>query len=241
MKLKINIVKRKRKDNSRKGFSMLGKILLYSLSFNLLLGAIFTVFEPSLIKAATDTVLVTLGITSEITISAPSDVNLSSIAGMTGGSSTSSAITWTVVTDDTSGYTLKIEEDHLLRKGVGANQTIANYTEAVAGTPDYNWGAVGAGNEEFGFAPSSGTDIVQKFKNATSICNQAGGSVTDSQCWSPIPITPATAETIASSATFTPDGGTASAIKVKVEVGSGNHVEEGSFTCTITATAAVQS
>lgn len=236
MKLKISLVRKKdkQKDSFFRGISK--AFWLSSLGVSSLF-AFFAAFEPGLIKAVTDEVLVSLGITSEITLSAPSDVVLSDIAGMTGGSSTSSAISWTVVTNDTAGYTLKIEEDHLLRKGTGSNQTIANYTEAAAGTPDYNWGAVGAGNEEFGFAPSSGSDWVQKFKNATSTCNQSGGSITDSQCWSPIPITPATAETIAQTAAVTADGGSATAIKVKAEVGSGNHLEEGTFSCTITATA----
>ena len=198
---------------------------------------IFACQEPGLIKAVTDDVLVTLGITGEVTISHPSDVVLSDIPGMTGGSSTSSALTWTVTTSSANGYTLKIEKDHLLRKGTGSNQTIADYTEAAAGTPDYNWGSVGAGNEEFGFAPSSGADFVQKFKNNTTTCNQAAGSITDLQCWSPIPITPATAENIAYSASPTDGDGTDTAIKVKAEVGSSNNLEEGSFTCTITATA----
>lgn len=213
------------------------KNLIISVGLFFALAIAFTFQEPGLIKAITDDVLVSLGITGEITISNPSDVVLSDIAGMTGGSSTSSAITWTVTTSSANGYTLKIEKDHLLRKGTGSNQTIAEYTEASAGTPDYNWGAVGAGNEEFGFAPSAGDDWVQKFKNATSTCNQSGGSITDSQCWSPIPTTPATAETIAYSASPTDGDGTDTALKVKAEVGSSNHLEEGTFTCTITATA----
>lgn len=197
----------------------------------------FVSLEPSISKAVTDDVLVTLGITGELTISTPDDVVLSSIPGMTGGNSTSSAITWNVNTSSVNGYTLKIEKDHLLRKGTGSNQTIADYTEASAGTPDLDWGAVGAGNEEFGFAPSSGADIVQKFKNSTGSCNQAAGSVTDLKCWSPIPTTGGTAETISYSGSATEGGGTNTSIKVKAEVGSGNHVEEGTFTATITATA----
>lgn len=222
---------------NRKKRSALKKALMAgSLSLFVVLPS-FTLLEPAITKAITDTVLVTLGITSEITISSPSDVTLTSIPGMTGGSSTSSAISWNIVTNDTAGYTLKIEKDHVLRKGTGTNQQFTDYSEAAAGTPDYSWGAVGSGNEEFGFAPSSGTDVVQKFKNNSTICNQSGGSVTDGYCWSPIPTTGGTAETIASSATFTPDAGTATAIKVKAEVGSANHMEEGSYTSTITATA----
>lgn len=236
MKTKIKYCINK-KDKNEPFVVMARKALFYSVATFIFVFGIFSIEEPSIIKAVTDTVLVTLGITSEITISNAADVILSSIPGMTGGTSTSGAIAWTVITNDTSGYTLKIEKNQLLQKGGGANQSIANYTEAVVGTPDYNWGAVGAGNEEFGFAPSSGTDIVQKFKNNATACNQAGGSVTDAKCWSPIPTTPAMAENIASSAAATVDTGTATAIKVQAEVGSGNHLEEGSFTSTITATA----
>jgi len=234
----ITKIKICRKEDAKTPLSqMVKKVFVVSCATFIFFSGTFFLFEPGIIKAITDQVLVTLGITSEITISSPSDVTLTSIPGMTGGNSTSNAITWTVVTNDTSGYTLKIEKDQLLQKGAGANQTIANYTETVTGTPDYNWGAVGAGNEEYGFAPSTGTDIVQKFKNNGVACNQSGGSVTDQKCWSPIPTTPTTAETLATSSTYTPDGGTATAIKVKVEVGSSNHLEEGTYTSTITATA----
>lgn len=236
MKIKLNYHIRK-KDKNEPFSRSAKKALLHSILIFVFFLGIFFCNEPSIIRAVTDSVLVSLGITSEITISSPSDVVLSSIPGMTGGSSTSaSAISWTVVTNDTAGYTLTIQEDHTLQKGGGANQSIAQYSEAVLGTPDYNWGAVGAGNEEFGFSPSSGTDVVQKFKNNGSACN-TGTNVTDQKCWSPVPINPATAETIAYSGAQTSDSGTATAIKVKAEVGSGNHLEEGTFSNTITATA----
>lgn len=234
MKLNFKITK---KENKESFLLLAQKSLAFSGMFFIFVLSIFTFNETGIVKAVTDTVLVSLGITSEITISSPSDVTLSSIPGMTGGSSTSSAISWNVVTNDTAGYNLKIEIDHLLRKGTGANQTIAQYTEVAAGTPDYAFGAVGAGNEEFGFCPSAGSDWVSKFKNSASACNQSGGSITDGQCWSPIPINPATAETLATTAAATADGGSATAIKVRADVGSGNHLEEGTFSSTITATA----
>jgi len=201
---------------------------------------LFTAFEPVLLKAVSDSddVLVSLDITGEITISDASDIVLSALSGMTGGTSTSGAITWNVNTSAVGGYTLTIEKDHLLyTNGGGADKQIADYTEASAGTPDYDWDAVGAGNEEFGFAPSAGADIVQKFKNSGGVCNQAAGTVSDLQCWSPIPTT-ATQETLATSASGTGESGTDTSIKVRAEVGTGNYLESGTYTSTITATAA---
>lgn len=198
---------------------------------------IAVLFEPELIKAITDEVLISIDITSEITISSPADVTLASIPGMTGGSSLSGPVTWNVQTGSTNGYSLKIEKDQLLEKGTGTNQTIDDYSEAVSGTPDYDWGAVGAGNEELGFAPNSGADFVQKFKNNGSACNQSGGQITDQKCWSPIPTTPSTAEEISHNNSATGDSGVDTAIRFRVQVGSGNHLEEGTYTTTVTATA----
>lgn len=225
-------------ENKTKGrIAKITKIGFSSGVFFLATLFVFELLEPGVIKAVTDDVLVSMSITAEITISTPDDVTLSSLPGMTGGSSTSDLLTWNVSTSNTGGYSLSIEKDHLLRKGTGANQTIADYTEVASGTPDYDWGAVGSGNEEFGFSPGSGADIITKYKNNGSACNQSGGSVTDQQCWSPIPNTPSTAQEISHSTSPTSESGNDTAIRVKAEVGSGNHVEEGTFTATITATA----
>ncbi len=208
-----------------------------ALVFSSLVFAFYPVLEPIITTAVTDDVLVSLSITSEITISAPSNVTLSSISGMTGGSSTSSAIAWTVITNDTAGYSLTLKKDTLLRSGAGGtDKELADYTEAVSGTPDYSWGSVGAGNEEFGFAPSSGDDFVQTFKNNGASCDQSGGSITDEKCWLDIPTTPTT-ESIASKSSATGSSGSATAIKVKAEVGASNYLEEGTYTSTLTATA----
>lgn len=238
MNLKKYFSNREAKEKSKKG--ELGLPHLFSMVTVSFLAATFVfypVFEPLVTSAITDDVLVSLSITSEITISSPTDVTLTSIPGMTGGSSTSSAIAWTVITNDTSGYSLTLKKGGLLNTGGGGtSKEIADYTEAVSGTPDYSWGAVGSGNEEFGFAPSSGSDFVQKFKNSGSSCNQAAGTITDGYCWLDIPTTPTT-ESIASKSSATGGSGSATAIKVKTEVGSGNYLEEGTYTTTLTATA----
>ncbi len=223
--------------NERKLKGVAGLFLTVTASFLSVVFVFYPVVEPIVTSAVTDDVLVSLSVTSEITISSPSDVTLTSIPGMTGGSSTSSAIAWTVITNDTSGYSLTLKKGGLMSTGGGgASKEIADYTEAVSGTPDYSWGSVGAGNEEFGFAPSSGSDFVQKFKNSGSSCNQAAGTITDGYCWLDIPTTPTT-ESIASSSSTTGGSGSETAIKVKTEVGSSNYLEEGTYTTTLTATA----
>jgi|GEM_PF-1990245 len=231
-----------RKTNNKQSFFVVAKMaLFFSVPVCIFLLGVFFLGEPDIIKAVedTDTVQVSLDITPDITISDASDVVLDALSGMTGGTSTSSAISWTVVTNDVSGYTLTIEKNHLLYTGGGgANKQVADYTEASSGTPDYDWGAVGAGNEEFGFAPSSGSDWVQKFKNNTTACN-VSGSITDSKCWSPIPTT-ASAETLASTSAGTGSSGSATAIKVQAQVGASNYLESGTYTSTITATAATK-
>ncbi|HLD19833.1 MAG TPA: hypothetical protein VJB93_01095 [Patescibacteria group bacterium] len=136
----------------------------------------------------TDALLVTLSVTAELTLTAPSDVALSAIAGITGGASTGTA-TWTVVTNNNAGYTLHL---HAAASPalVGATQgdSIADLTEASAGVPDYTF-VVDDGNAEFGYTVNTtGTTIVTgeidaSFKNdGASACN-TGSTFTDANCW----------------------------------------------------------
>jgi len=169
-------------------FSM-KKTILLSVSIFVVAILFGIISEAGLSYAqTTDALLVTLSVTAELTLTAPSDVALSAIAGITGGASTGTA-TWTVVTNNNAGYTLHL---HAAASPalVGATQgdSIADLTEASAGVPDYTF-VVDDGNAEFGYTVNTtGTTIVTgeidaSFKNdGASACN-TGSTFTDANCW----------------------------------------------------------
>jgi hypothetical protein len=108
------------------------------------------------------------------------DVNLSpNLSGLSGGSATGSAI-WKVSTDNIAGYNMTIRATGSPAMKAGS-ETIADYTPATGGVPDYNWNIVAA-NSEFGFSPYNVYSQAAKYKNNTSNCN-IGSTITDQKCW----------------------------------------------------------
>lgn len=230
--------KKKRRHICGVKTTTIGVIFLFSiLSFSCVVFVLFPFLEPGMTGAVNDDVVVSLNLSSEITISSPSNVDLGTIYGISGGSLTSGDVVWSVTTSSSTGYFLNLKKNTLMNtNGGGAGKEINDYTEASSGVPDYGWGSVGSGNKEFGFSPSYGTDFVQKFKNDGASCNQAGGSITASHCWLGIPTGPTT-ESLAYSNSATGESGTETAIKLKVEIGANNYLEEGTYSSTLTATA----
>ncbi len=232
-----NRKKGKRKYHRAKAITI-GVVFLFTvLSFLCTIFVLFPSLEPGMTGAVDDSVLVSMNLTSEITMSSPSDVDLGTIYGISGGSLTSGDVVWSVTTSNSAGYFLNLKKNNLMSTGGGGDgREINDYTESVSGVPDYNWGSVGSGNKEFGFAPSYGADLVQKFKNDGSSCNQSGGSVTAGHCWLDVPNGPTT-ESLAYSDSATGIGGEETAIKLKVELGANNYLEEGTYSSTLTVTA----
>jgi hypothetical protein len=206
----------------------------------------FMSMEPVVSLAGTgaspqsDAVDVSANVTSEISISSPTDVSMSpSIPGITGGTANNvgSPTTWNVSTNDTSGWELALQYNHVLRKGSGgSDQTeFDDYTETSAGTPDYSWGSVGSGNEEFGFNVSSGSEVIQKWlDDGSSSCNSSGGNATSNHCWSPLSTSN---QKISEDTSQTSSSGIDTSVEFQAQAGSSNDLEEGTFTTTVTATA----
>lgn len=243
MKFKIKIkTKKKRgrkpKKEIRSGYrSTWAMFFLSGVSFLCFVLCAFPFFEPNMTVAVDDNTVVSLDLEAEITISAPADVNLGSVSGISGGSLVSNDVIWTVTTSNSAGYFLNLKKNALMSTGGGgAEREIGDYTETTSGVPDYNWVAVGSGNEALGFSPSYGADIVQNFKNNGSLCNQSGGSVSSGHCWINIPNAPAS-ESLAYSNDATGISGAETAVKLKVEIGANNYLEGGTYSSTLTATA----
>mgnify|MGYP003450628258 CR=1 FL=1 len=127
-----------------------------SLSIIMLFGIVYSsvaFFEPTIINAVTDSIVVNLTVDSGISITSPSDVTMSSL-GTAVNTSTGWAI-WNVKTNDPDGYTLAVKASTNPALVSGPNSFL-DYTEAVGGTPD-TW-SVNSGNIEFGFS-GIGTDV----------------------------------------------------------------------------------
>jgi len=152
-----------------------------------------------------------------------------SIGGITGGTATATT-SFTVITENPSGYTLSVKADTnpALKSG---SYSFADYTPTSTGIPDYEW-LISSSDSEFGFSPE-GNDIKQKFKDDGGNCN-TGGSDNPDKCWYGLSTSN---ESISNSASANNPSGTQTTIKLKAESGSSHIQESGAYTATITATA----
>lgn len=168
--------------------------------------------------SASDSVTVSLNINNYVSISAPSDVTMSAIAG-SGGTSTGTAA-WSVATNNAVGYSLNVAAGATPAMSSGAN-TIADYTETVPGTPE-TW-SVAASASEFGFsAEGAATPTLTWGTPSTSAGKYRG-------------FTGTTGIQVANSAS--PTSGQATTVYFKAELGSSKLQSSGTYTATITATA----
>jgi len=216
------------------------RILILSVVIGAVLLSIPIIFEAQIAKSAvstTDAVVITLVISDEITISDCSNFTMtgSPIGGLTGGTATGSCI-WTVTTNAGAGFTLalKASTDPAME---GATYTIADYTEAASGTPDYTW-SVAASAAEFGYTvePATTADAVAKFLDDGSDCGVGSGQVVD-KCWIDFASSDYTVINLRSK---TGSRGAAEVIKFKAEVGNTSMQENDTYIATITATATTQ-
>ena len=120
------------------------------LASSVLVSGLFAFVEPRITGAATDTddVVVNQAVTSEISLSSPSDITMTALS--TTQNTAVGTAAWTVTTNNDDGYTLTLHASTapaLARGGGGGN--IVDYTPAVSETPE-TW-SVPASNVEFGF------------------------------------------------------------------------------------------
>ena len=172
-----------------------------------------------------------------ISITSPSNVNMSpDIGGVSGGTGAGSA-TWKVTTDSPAGYTLSIKASTspaLKCVSGGCNtgtDSFADYTP-VGSDPDYNWG-IDSADSEFGFSPYNSTDQVQNFQNDSSNCN-TGSFINDEKCWDKFTTSN---QTIAQSSSPNRPSGSDTKVNLKAASGHSNLQIEGNYQTTITVTA----
>ncbi|KKP60737.1 MAG: hypothetical protein UR85_C0005G0009 [Candidatus Nomurabacteria bacterium GW2011_GWF2_35_66] len=165
---------------------------------------------------------------SYIAISSPSDLAMTSMGGLSGGSS-EGTMSWVVTTDNTAGYTMSIASTTTpaLKSAV---DSLDDYTPAGA-DPDYNFTNL-ATNSSFGFSPE-GTETTSRFKDNGVACN-IGSSETTSKCWDGLSTTP---KVIAGSTTSNQPSGSTVTTRFRAESGADHIQTSGAYNVTIVVTA----
>ena len=189
------------------------KAVGFSAGVSLMLFLAYSTFEPAITEAvtATDDVNVTLTVSPTISINHPSDVSMGTI---TGTGSVTGSTTWTVTTNNASGWKLEVATDQTNTMHSGSD-IFTDYTEASDGTPE-TWSVLGTASE-FGFG-ATGTFIETKFGAAKYM----GFNST-------------TKEQVSHNAAAT--AGDDTTVIFKAEVGSSKSQPTGNYSAVVTATA----
>lgn len=165
---------------------------------------------------------------SYISISTPSPLVMTSMGGLSGGSS-EGTMSWTVVTDNPAGYSMSIASTTTPAMK-SATDSLADYTPAGS-DPDYNFTNLPA-NSSFGFSPE-GTDTISRFKDNGSICN-TGTSETSAKCWDGLSTTP---KMVAGSSVSNHPSGSVVTARLRAESGASHIQTSGVYNVTLVATA----
>jgi len=164
----------------------ISKAIATSLFVTLAAAFVFVVVEPALIAAVEDQFKVSQTVTAEIAFTtSAADVTMNgSIPGITGGTAYGTT-TVVVTTNNNSGYTMTITASSSpAMQGEAQGGTIADYTPASAGVPDFTF-SVPTGSE-FGYSVSASTtaDLAQKFLDNGTTCNTGALDTSgNASCW----------------------------------------------------------
>lgn len=193
-----------------------------------------TAVEPTVAAAVTasDSVVVTLNVTSGVSISDAGPVTMLPNLGISANNAAGTSA-WTVKTNSTTGYTLGVKADASPALRITATPTsyFTDYTD-TGNTPE-QW-SVATGDKEFGFS-AYGADVTDGTWGTGDLCETSSGSG--------VPITTmkyvgfeTTDQTIASSNTVTTTSGTVTNICFAAEQ-KDVYAPSGTYNTTITATA----
>lgn len=189
--------------------------------------------EPrvALATAVTNNVVVTLNVTSGVTISTGSNVTMLPNIGIASDRAVGGSA-WTVATNSSTGYTLAVHASTNPALKNGVIDSFANYTEAVAGTPEL-WTGVTAGLKEFGYG-AYGTDTPTATWGTPTGCGNTGTGVPDAA--GKFKGMTTVDATIASRGGVTPTTGITTNICFAAQETS-VYAAAGAYTATVTATA----
>lgn len=232
---------------------MAKKVACLSFCILFLMGLFYYSIIPEIVSAVstTGTATPTLAVNTELNVTSPGSVSLTpSIGGLTGnyGNPASGTVTFTVTSNSSTGFNLKLHASqvHALYRGAAATQYFGDYTP-VAGlgnTPDYAWQSPASYTAWFGFSVGADTaaNAYQPYRSdGASKCNQtATTNNSTSNCFQGFNST--TDYTVVSTSTTGGAAGQAENIRFLAEfnnpaLGTGL-LENGTYTATITATVA---
>lgn len=165
---------------------------------------------------------------SFISISNPSDLVMSSMAGLSGGSS-EGTMSWLVTTDNTAGYSMTIASTTTPALQ-SAEDSLDDYTPQTS-DPDYNF-INPSTTSRFGFSPE-GTEAIQRFKDNGVACN-TGALETQGKCWDGLSTTP---KQMAGSSTSNIPSGSNVTVRFRAETGADHIQTSGDYNVTIVVTA----
>jgi hypothetical protein len=163
-----------------------------------------------------------------LSVSVPGDITLLPNIPETGGGVADGSAAWTVLTDNSAGYTMNIRASSSPALVSGAN-SFPDYVPAGA-NPDLSF-VTPIASSRFGFTPE-GVDIVQAFRDDTVTCN-AGAGDTVLACWRGLALAPIT---IASRATANTPAGTATTVRFRAASEATNVQPAGTYGATTTIT-----
>lgn len=215
------------------------EIMALTVIASLFVAVLVPVLEPQLANAVEDQFTITQSVTSEITFLTPAtDITLAAIPGVTGG--TSLGQTQVVVsTNAASGYTMTIKASNTpAMVGNSLGLTIADYSPAAAGIPDYAFSVPSGAEFAYTVSASTTSDLAQKFLDNTSACNVGTADTTGStSCW--YGLSTAATSTI-TRATATPVSGATTTIYFQLKINPGT-VTQDTYVATTTLTATANS
>ncbi len=206
---------------------------VFTISFIILFFTIFTAFDPSTVVAQTystsTSVVVTLNVTAGIAITDSANVTMSRNLSMTNMTAIASS-TWTVTTNNITGYNLTVKASTAPAMQQNATTTVADF----ATTTTALWSTVPSGAAQFGFS-AYGTDVTD---------SGSWGTGTDCQSAAHIPSTTlkysgfmtSTSTVVATRSATTTFAGSATTVCYAVEQ-KAFYIPSGTYTATITATA----
>jgi len=215
-------------------------IKISQISFSAVLVVLFliilTYFGTGFVIAqtsASDTVVVTLNVTSGIAIDSPADVTMSRNLSMSNMTAVGTS-TWTVTTNNITGYSLTIKATSSPAMQQNATTTIDDYH---TGTPD-TW-SVSAGTAKFGYS-AYGTDVTTVPTSpwgTGSTCSSAVNTHAPSTSLKYLGFTTSTSSPeIARRSATTTFAGSATTVCFAVEQNA-FYISSGTYTATIIATA----
>lgn len=167
-----------------------------------------------------------------ISLTVPSSTLLSpSITGLSGGTATGLSDI-NVATNNATGYSLEISASTSpAMKLLAGSGSFSDYAPAGS-DPDFTWSMPNT-SSAFGFSPE-GPDVIARYLDNGSACNQTGGTDTAGACWDGFSTSP---KIVSQSASANEPNGTTTTVRMQAESGSHHSQAPGHYRAEVVVTA----